>query len=89
MGWNARDRATPFFGPLHEATFHHEQIMTVDEVVDRFRSVSHVAVLDDAPKQVVLDEVRDLLAIHPDTMGRARVAIPYRVDAYWCERTSG
>ena len=80
---------TPFFGPLHEATFHHEQIMTVDEVVDRFRSVSHVAVLDDAPKQVVLDEVRDLLAIHPHTAGRDQIAIPYRVDAYWCERTSG
>lgn len=78
---------TAYFGPLHEATFHHEQLMTVDEVVDRFRSVSHVAVLDPSDQQAVLDEVRDLALTHPDTAGRDRIAIPYRVDAYWCERT--
>jgi len=78
--------ATSHFGPMHEATFHHEQVMTVDEVVDRFRSVSHVAVLDDTAKAAVLDEVRATLASHPDTAGRERVAIPYRVDAYWCEK---
>jgi SAM-dependent methyltransferase len=78
---------TPFFGPLHEATFHHEPVMSVDEVVERFRSVSHVAVLDDDAKRAVLDEVRDLLATHPATAGRDRIVIPYRVDAYWCEKT--
>jgi len=77
---------TPYFGPMHEATFHHEQLMTVEEVVDRFRSVSHVAVLDDAAKEAVLDEVRATLAAHPDTSGRDEIAIPYRVDAYWCEK---
>jgi ubiquinone/menaquinone biosynthesis C-methylase UbiE len=77
---------TPYFGPMHEATFHHEQRMTVDEVVDRFRSVSHVAVLDDDAKEAVLDEVRATLAEHPDTAGRSEIAIPYRVDAYWCEK---
>src|SRR6185436_3641029 len=77
---------TAFFGPLHEATFHHAQLMTVDEVVDRFRSVSHVAVLDDAAQAAVLDEVRATLAVHPDTAGRDEIVIPYRVDAYWCEK---
>ena len=77
---------TPFFGPMHEATFHHEQVLTVDEVVDRFRSVSHVAVLDPDARAAVLDEVRATLAAHPDTAGRNEVAIPYRVDAYWSER---
>ena len=77
---------TPYFGPMHEATFHHEQLMTAEEVVDRFRSVSHVAVLDDAAKDAVLDEVRATLAAHPDTAGRNEIAIPYRVDAYWCEK---
>lgn len=77
---------TPFFEPLHEATFHHEQLMSVDEVVDRFRSVSHVAVLPDADRTAVLDEVRALIATHPDTAGREEISIPYRVDAYWCER---
>ena len=77
----------PFFGPLHEATFHHEQVMTVEEVIDRFRSVSHVAVLDDPEKHAVLDEVRTQLASHHDTAGQTQIAIPYRVDAYWCEKT--
>jgi SAM-dependent methyltransferase len=78
---------TRFFGPLHEATFHHEQLLTIDEMVDRFRSVSHVAVLDAADRTVVLDEVRATLAAHPDTAGRDEIPIPYRVDAYWCQRT--
>jgi SAM-dependent methyltransferase len=77
---------TPYFGPMQEATFHHEQLLTVDEVVDRFRSVSHVAVLDADAQAAVLDEVRATLAEHPDTAGRDEVPIPYRVDAYWCRR---
>ncbi len=78
---------TPFFGPLHEATFRHEQLMTVDQVVERFQSVSHVAVLEPDARDAVLDEVRSLLATHPETAGRDLIPIPYRVDAYWCERT--
>ncbi len=77
---------TPYFGPLHEATFQHAQVMTVDEVVDRFRSVSHVAVLDDAEKTRVLDEVRAQAESQLDPTGHDRITIPYRVDAYWCEK---
>ena len=76
----------PGFGPLHEATFHHTQPITPDGIVERFASVSHVAVLSEPDRQVVLDEIRDVLARHPDTAGRGELAIPYRVDAYWCER---
>jgi SAM-dependent methyltransferase len=74
------------FGPLHEGTFHHEQHLTPTDVVVRFESVSHVAVLPDAERAEVLDEFRHLLATHPQTAGRTELAIPYRVDAYWCER---
>jgi hypothetical protein len=76
----------PWFTPLDEATFHHEQVATPEGVVDRFRSVSHVAVLPEHEREQVLDEVRTILATHPDTRGRDEVAIPYRVDGYWCER---
>lgn len=76
---------TPFFGPLHEATFHHEQVMTIDEVVDRFRSVSHVAVLPAAEKEAVLAEVRACALEHADPADPDHFPIPYRVDAYWCE----
>jgi ubiquinone/menaquinone biosynthesis C-methylase UbiE len=78
---------TSWFGPLHEATFRHEQVLTVDGVVERFRSVSHVASLRPDARDVVLTEVRDVLATHPATRGRDTVAIPYRVDCYWAQRT--
>ncbi len=78
---------TPWFGPLHEATFHHTQELTVDGVVDRFRSVSHVASLPPAGQEAVLADVRDVLASHPATRGRDTIAIPYRVDCYWAQRT--
>lgn len=91
--WRGRDRWADsglalerWFGPLHEATFHHEHVLPAEAVVDRVRGVSHVAVLPDAEQRAVLDEVRAILATHPDTAGRDRLALPYRVDAYWCER---
>ena len=74
------------FGPLGEATFQHTQVLDIDGVVDRFASVSHVAVLPDADRRAVLDEVREVLATHPETRERQQLAIPYRVDAFWCER---
>ncbi len=74
------------FGPLHDATFHHEQLIDRDAIVERVASVSHVAALPDAERAAVLDEVRRVLATHPDVAGRDDLALPYRVDAYWCER---
>ena len=76
------------FGPLVDAVFQHSQTLDVQGVIDRFASVSHVAVLPEAERAAVLDEVRTVLATHPDTQGRTEVAIPYRVDAYWCERAA-
>jgi SAM-dependent methyltransferase len=92
--WRAHDEwresafvETPWFGPLHEATFHHEQLLSPDDVVERVRSVSHVAVLPPDRQDAVLDEVRALLRDDPAVAGRATLALPYRVDAYWTERT--
>lgn len=91
--WRAHDEwhesafvETPWFGPLHEATFRHEQLLSPADVVERVRSVSHVAVLAPAKQAAVLDEVRTLLQRDPTTAGKDEVALPYRVDAYWTER---
>jgi SAM-dependent methyltransferase len=78
---------TPWFGPLHEATFRHEQVLTREQVVDRIRSVSHVAVLPPAEQEAVLDDVRAVLRDDPTIAARDSLALPYRVDAYWAERT--
>jgi SAM-dependent methyltransferase len=74
------------FGPLRRATFRHGQAVTPEGVVDRFRSVSHVAVLPAPEREAVLSEVREILASHPETRGRDQLLIPYRVDCLWCER---
>jgi SAM-dependent methyltransferase len=81
-------RAMPGFGPLQEAEFRHEQTLTPEDVVRRVASVSHVAVLPEVERAAVLDEVRTVVASHPQTAGREMVAIPYRVDCYWAERRS-
>ena len=74
------------FGELHGAQFRHMQQITPDGVVQRVASVSHVAVLPDAEREAVLDEVRAVLAGHPAIRDRETVEIPYRVDCYWTER---
>ena len=76
----------PWFTPLTEATFHHEQRLTRDEAVDRMRSVSHIAVLPPAEQAEVLDGIRAVLDSDPAIADREVVALPYRVDAYWVER---
>jgi SAM-dependent methyltransferase len=78
--------ARPGFGALHTETFRHEQTITPEGVVERIASVSHVAVLPPAERERVLDEVRGVVTGHPDARGRSELLIPYRVDAYWCER---
>ncbi|HEY1741206.1 MAG TPA: class I SAM-dependent methyltransferase, partial [Acidimicrobiia bacterium] len=79
---------TPGFGPVHTAQFHHEQALTPELVVERIKGVSHVAVLEGAAQESVLDEVRQILATHPDTAGRTELALPYRVDCYMLERVT-
>jgi SAM-dependent methyltransferase len=74
------------FGPLGQATFHHTQAVTPEGMLDRFRSVSHVAVLPAPQREAVLTEVRAILASHPETKGRDELLLPYRVDCLWCER---
>jgi hypothetical protein len=76
----------PDFAPLHEGTFHHAQVMTREQVLDRFRSVSHISVLPPAEQDAVIGEISTVLDTHPLSAGEEHVTIPYRVDAYWCER---
>lgn len=91
--WRDHDSGTdpaladpPGFAPVVAATFHHHQICTPDELMERFRGVSHVAVLPPDHQARVLAELRELLATHPDTRGREQLRLPYRVDCYWRER---
>jgi SAM-dependent methyltransferase len=78
-------REMPGFGEIASAEFRHTQQMDPEGVVRRVASVSHVAVLPAAERGKVLDEVRAVLASHPDVAGHDVVGIPYRTDclAVW------
>ena len=53
-----------------------------EAVVGRWASSSRVAVLDDAGREAYLDQVRHLLATHPDTRGRDELDVPYVTTAW-------
>ncbi|HEX6933095.1 MAG TPA: class I SAM-dependent methyltransferase [Streptosporangiaceae bacterium] len=67
-----------------EATFSHVHHCSPGDLVDRVRSVSHIAVLPPARQREVLDEVRSIIDAHAP--GQQRLAIRYRVDAMYAER---
>ena len=50
--------------------------MTPEAMVQRVASVSHVAVLPDAERHSVLDEVREVLRTDPLTHGRDELTVP-------------
>jgi len=74
------------WSPWTEGTFFHVQYSTHDDVIDRMRSVSHIAALPPPSQRGVLDEIRNILTEHPQTRQKATVGIPYRVDAMFAER---
>lgn len=68
------------------ATFRHVQYCSHEDVVDRIRSVSHIAVLPPERQEPLLGEVRSILREHQETRWRRTVGVPYRVDAMYAER---
>jgi SAM-dependent methyltransferase len=85
--WSERVLAErPGWSPWTEATFYHVQRLTHDQVIDRIRSVSHIAALPPARQQAVLGEIAAILTEHPDTRDVATVSIGYRVDVRFTER---
>lgn len=77
-------RASGLFGEVHQAVFPNPQTVTLDDVVARAASTSFVAALDPDPRQALLDEVRDLVAAHPETAGRERFVFPHETLVSWC-----
>ncbi len=76
------------WSPWIEATFFHVQYGSHDDVIDRMRSVSHIAVLSPDCQGSVLDEIRAILSDHPQTRQKSSLGVPYRVDAMYAQRLS-
>jgi SAM-dependent methyltransferase len=85
--WRAAfDHARDLFRPLEQARFRHVHALPPADVVERIASVSFIAVLPPADRREVLDEVRQLLASHPDVAGRDELPLAYLTDVFLWER---
>jgi SAM-dependent methyltransferase len=78
---DAVDVAAPF-GPLERMDVRWTRPMTVDALVAMVESRSSVIALSPEERAQVLDGVRELVATHPDTAGRATVDLPYITSAF-------
>lgn len=85
--WRAAFDAAPgLFAHSDEAHVRHVHPLSPDGVLDRVASISFVAAMPEAERAAILGEVRALVASHPDTAGRAELALPYRTDVHVYER---
>ena len=75
-----------WFTPPVTAAFPNAQELTTEQIVDRMRSISHVAALAPEPQQSFLDEIGRVLAADPATAGATKLTLPYRTDACWSTR---
>lgn len=74
------------FSPLELQTFPNVQDVNVGQVLDRVASTSFIAMLSDAERERIRDEVRDLLESDPETRGRERFGFPHLTRTYCCIR---
>ena len=84
--WRAAFERTHRFSPVDDASFPNPMSVSPEQLLDRVASISFVAAADPSARESVLDEVRELLASHPDLAGRERILFPYRTDVYAWER---
>lgn len=81
--WRQAFDRTALFEPLQQATFDHVQRGTPETIVDRVASISYVAAMPVANRELVVGEVRNLLATDADTAGREVIELPYRAHVFW------
>lgn len=82
--WRQAFSATDRFGRLNQLAFPHEQRLDADGLVERFASVSFLAVLPDRERGEVLGRIRELALTHPDLAGLEEFSLPYVTELYWC-----
>ena len=86
--WREAFESSDRFTPLVEEHFAYDQVLDPEGIVELMASRSFIAALDADENRAVRDEVRRLLAEHPETAGRGALVLPYRTDAYWTRRVN-
>jgi SAM-dependent methyltransferase len=84
--WRTAFEESALFTPLAAEHFSHVHEVDTEGVVDRVHSISFIAALPENEREEVGEQVRRLLADHPETRGRETIRLPYRTDVYWCQR---
>jgi len=84
--WKKAFDRTLLFTPLEKRTFKHNQRSGIGIILERVRSISFIATLDDEVRENVLDQVRELLKTHPQTREKDEIEFPYLTDVYWCRK---
>jgi MOSC domain-containing protein YiiM/SAM-dependent methyltransferase len=80
--WREAFDLSALFDPLEKTEFQFIQRASAGTLVDRVASISYVAAMSEASRQVVLDEVRELFATDPATAGQETIDLPHRVYVY-------
>jgi SAM-dependent methyltransferase len=75
------------FGPLVERTVAWSMPRTPDEILAMAASRSYLIAMPGEERAAVLDRIRQLLATHPATAGRARIDLPYVTHAFRAVRS--
>jgi SAM-dependent methyltransferase len=83
LGWMPPLEAAPGFGPAERRTFEFGQLVTREGVVDRVASTSFVAAMPQAEREVLLDQVRRLVAGREEPF-----SFPYQTEVFAIPRTS-
>lgn len=84
--WPDEVSATGRFGELHETTFVNVVHGDRDTLLARVLSISYIAALDQSGREQVAREVRAVADTHPQTAGRAILAMPYTTHVVWADR---
>ena len=80
--WQGAFERSGRFSPVGDGSFPNPMSVTPEQLVDRVASISFVAAAGPAERGEVLNDVRGLIATHPDLVGRERIMFPYRTDVY-------
>jgi SAM-dependent methyltransferase len=84
--WKEAFERTELFTPIERARFAFVHELDVNTVVARVTSISFIAALDSRVRERIVEQVRELVATHPDTRGREVFPLRYRTGVYWCDR---
>lgn len=80
--WKKAFAEFPGFAPLSYDCCKFAYEVSPETIVKRVASISFIAALPDEARCEVLEEVRALLSLHPETRGRAWFPFPHYTDIY-------